>query len=350
MSRVHQATGTAGPYDAVTGQLQAYRRLFERWGMAGGLHAAVIAPGAPAGFEPLDRLHPSPDDLVVVHYSGWIPGMQPLLAPGGRRLLVYHNVTPARWFWRLEPRMGLSCALGRDHLPAAVRAATAAAAVSAFNADELRAAGAADPAVVHVLIEPGRLRPREPAREGDGPLVLAVGRLTPHKRPDLAIRAFALYQRHREPDARFLWAGPPLNPGYLERLERLVRDVGARNVQLGPGLPQEELNAAYAAASVFLLLSEHEGFCMPLLEAMVTGVPAVARPAGGMAEVGGDAVLWVEDGDPVIAAELVHLAVSEPGLRDELGSRGRERAAHFSYEQVSERIRAAVDGALADGA
>jgi glycosyltransferase involved in cell wall biosynthesis len=176
--------------------------------------------------------------------------------------------------------------------------------------------------------------------------VLSVGRLTPHKRPDLAIRAFALYQRHRCPEARLLCAGPPLNPAYLARLERLVREVGARDVRLAPGLQQAELNAAYAEASAFLLLSEHEGFCVPLLEALVTGVPAVARPAGGMPEVGGDAVLWVEDGDPALAAELLHLAISEPSLRAQLAERGRAQAERFSYDRVAGRVRAAVEAAL----
>ena len=348
MTLVHQATGVAGPYDAVTGQLSAYREVLGEMGVAGGMHAALVAPGAPAGIEPLDRLHPAPGDVVLVHYSGWVAGMQPLLRVRGRTLVVYHNVTPARYFWRLEPRVAVSCELGRERLPAFARSAHVAAGVSRYNAEELRAAGAADPRVVPILLDPARLAaPANGAGTArDGPLILSVGRLAPHKRPDLVIRAFALYQREREPDARLLCVGPPLNPGYLERLERLVRETGARNVTLAGGLPQAELNAALAQASAFLTLSEHEGFCIPLLEALAAGLPVVARPAGGMPDVGGDAVLWTDGADLGQVAELLHLAVSDAELRDELARRAREQTARFAPERVEPQVRALVEAGL----
>jgi glycosyltransferase involved in cell wall biosynthesis len=159
------------------------------------------------------------------------------------------------------------------------------------------------------------------------------------------IRAFALYQRRHAPDARLLLAGVPLTPAYFARLERLVRDVRAENVELAPGIPDARLKEAYAEANAFLLLSEHEGFCVPLLEAIVAGVPVVARPAGGMPEVGADAVLWADDGDPALAAELLHLAVSDAELRATLFERGRARAEAFAHERVAERVRAAIEAA-----
>jgi len=383
--RVHQATGVAGPYDAVSEQAAAYRRLLEDWGMAGGVHASLVAPGAPAGIELLDRLDAAPDDLVLIHYAGYVPGMAPLLDLPQRKLLLYHNVTPARYFWRVEPRVALTCELGRAHLPSWIAAARATAAVSSYNARELRSLGAADPRVVPILFDPERVRaprgrPQEPDGDGRGvhagggkaqrgggagaepegaPLVLSVGRLAPHKRPDLVIRAFALLQRHLEPDARLLCVGPPVNPDYERRLEQLVVEVGARQVRLAGGLAQPELNAALAEASVFLSLSEHEGFCVPLLEALAAEVPTVARPSGGMPEVGADAVLWSEDSDPAViadvtedpdlavVAELVQLAIRDAELRAELVRRGRRRVAHFSPQRVASELRSAVELALA---
>jgi glycosyltransferase involved in cell wall biosynthesis len=174
-----------------------------------------------------------------------------------------------------------------------------------------------------------------------------VGRLAPHKRPDLAIRAFALYQRERAPDARLLLVGEPLSGGYGAWLEELARETGARNVALAGVLDQPELNAAYRAASVLLSTSEHEGFCVPLLEAFTFGVPVVARPVGGMPEVGGDAVLWCEDDDLAVWAELLHLATTDAQLRDELARRGETRSGEFAYPRTAERLREAVDAALA---
>jgi glycosyltransferase involved in cell wall biosynthesis len=219
--------------------------------------------------------------------------------------------------------------------------------VSAFNAGELSELGAEDPSVIGILLDPSRLKAQAAGPDGaDGPLVLSIGRLAPHKRPDLVIRAFALYQRHREPRARLLCVGPPVNPVYRVELERLVSEVGARDVTLTGGLPQEELNAALAGARVFLSMSEHEGFCVPLLEALHTGLPAVARPSGGMPEVGGDAVLWVSETDDLsVVAEAIHLAATDEDLRGELRRRAAAQVERFAPARVAERLRTVVEAA-----
>ena len=350
MTRVHQALAAAGRHDAVTAQAQAYRRLIGSWGYEGADHSAGVEPGYRAGLLPIDRLDGAPDDLVIVHYSGWVPRMAPLLATPPRKLLVYHNVTPARYFWNFQPHVAVICELGRDHLPRYARAARVAAAMSEFSAAELRTAGAGDVRVVPILLELDRLAGRAPAPlpAGDGPLVLVVGRLAPHKRHDLVIRSFALYQRHCAPDARLLCVGGAVTPAYRERLEELARRLGARGVSIGARLEQEELNSAYAEAAVLLSLSEHEGFCVPLLEAFHFGLPVVARAAGAVPEVGGDAILDPgEPPDPAVIAELIDLAVRDGELREELARRGRARLERFSYERSAEELRSAVQAALA---
>jgi glycosyltransferase involved in cell wall biosynthesis len=332
----------------VTGQLLAYGALLRKWGFEGGKHAALLAPGAPPEIEPLSRLAAAPDDVVLIHYSGWIAGMDPLLELPQRKVLVYHNITPAKFFWNVDPVVAVVCELGRDKLPALVGTSRVTAGVSSYNAGELRAAGARDPRVVPVLLDPARLAHDGAEAPAHGPLVLAVGRLAPHKRPDLVIRAFALYQRLHAPDARLLCVGLPQHPQYLTRLERLVEETGAEHVRLAGALGDGELGTAYSAASVLLSLSEHEGFCIPLVEAFHNELPVVARPSGGMPEVGGDAVLWVEDEDDLsVVAELLHLAVADAELRAELVSRGRLRAQEFAPERVAADVRALIDATLA---
>jgi glycosyltransferase involved in cell wall biosynthesis len=348
VTRVHQVTGAAGRHDAVTNQLLAYSELLRGWGLDGGAHAAFIAPGASDRLKPLSELEPAPEDVVLVHYSGWIAGMEPLLELPQRKLLVYHNITPAKYFWSVHPVVAVVCEVGREKLPALVAASRATAGVSAYNAAELRAAGARDPRVVPVLVDPGRFAHDGTGGSAEAPLVLVVGRLAPHKRPDLVIRAFALYQRLHAPGARLVLAGEPQHPPYRERLAQLVEEAGARNVQLAGGLENDALMRAYSEASVLLSLSEHEGFCMPLIEAFHAELPVIARPHGAMPEVGGDAVLWVEDTDDLaVVAELLHIAVTDADLRAELVRRGRRRAGEFAPEKVAPAVRELIDAALA---
>ena len=349
MTRIDQVLAASGPFDAVTTQALAYRSLFEADGSGGGIYAAESTHRDGAAVQRLDRMPADGDGLLLVHYTGFMSALQPLLELPRRKLLVYHNITPARYFWNFEPQVATICQLGRDQLARWVEAVDVCAAVSRFNAAELDLAGAGGALVVPILVDPRRLEPDEPcpAMPDGRPLVLAVGRLAPHKRHDLILRSFALYQRRHAKDAALMCVGWALDPSYRRRLDRIAAEEGARNVVFVEDLPQAQLNHVYRRAAAMLSLSEHEGFCVPLLEAFHFGLPVVARRAAAMPEVGGDAVLWLEAEDDVsVVAELLHIAATEPALRDELAARGRRRLEAYSLDRAEAALRGAVAQAL----
>ena len=345
MTRVHQVLSGAGPVDAVTTQALEYRRAFCNWDIAGGLYAAAVEPAMRSQVESLARLAPDPDDLLLFHYSAYAPRLEPLLARPQRKLLVYHNVTPAEWLWEHQPHVATLCALGRDHLPRWAQAVDVAAAVSKYNAAELRKAGASDVRVVPILFDAARLDGASAgavATAASGARILSVGRLAPHKRPDLVLRAFALYRDACDPDARLDMVGEPLSPRY----ESELRAVAGRGVTIHGRVDQAVLDALFRSADVFVTLSEHEGFCVPLLEAFASDTPVVARPVGGMPEVGGDAVLWTEDRDLAVVAELIALTARDTELRSELVRRGRDQLDEYAAERTLAKLREAVGAAL----
>jgi L-malate glycosyltransferase len=350
VSDVHQVLAGVGPYDAVSEQARVWRRLLLEAGFGGGDHAVRIDSRVHDGFEGLHRLRPARDDLVVIRFSAWSPPLTPLASAPWRRLLHFHNVTPASYLWNHAPLVAVQCEVARVQLPAFARSARVCTADSEFNAAELRAAGAKEARVVPIAFDPSRLEEREdPPVAGGTPLVLCVGRLAPNKRHDLIFRAFAELRRECAPGARLLCVGEPINPPYGALLERLAAESGAGDaIELAGPLAQAQVNAAYAAADVLIHLSEHEGFCIPLLEAFHFGVPVVARPTGAMPAVGGDAVLWTEtDPDPAVTAELLALATGDSGLRAELVRRGRERLTLFTFEDAAAAALGAVRDALA---
>jgi glycosyltransferase involved in cell wall biosynthesis len=216
--------------------------------------------------------------------------------------------------------------------------------VSEYNARELREAGALDVRVVPILFDPDTFGGVEAHHDSERPLVVSVGRLAPHKRHDLLIRAFALFQRELAPDARLVCVGEPISESYHEQLIRLAESVGARNVELPGPVDRDTLTHIYGEASAAVYLSEHEGFCIPLVEAFHFTIPVIARPAGGMPEVAGDAALWTaEQPDLAVVAELLGLAVTDTELRDTLAHRGRARLAEFSPERTEAKLRAALE-------
>lgn len=345
MTAVHQVLAAAGPYDAVSGQAAAWRGLLTEAGYGGRDLVADAHPRTPPGFEPLAGFAPGRGELVVLRYSAWSPAFQGLLEGPARLLLVYHNITPAGYLWDHSAAVAAQCAVGRLQLPAFASGAAIAVADSDFNAAELREAGAEDVRVVPILFDQERYAERGEAADGAGPSVVSVGRIAPNKRHDLVLAAFAAYQREHAPDARLTCIGEPLTPAFGKLMADIVARSGARGVRFTGPVPQPAVNAEYAGADLLLHMSEHEGFCVPLLEAFHFGVPVVARPAGAMQGVGGDAVLWA-DGDPAVAAELMAMAVEDADLRTELVRRGRERLRAFSAERTAAAALTAVEDAL----
>lgn len=345
--RIHQLLSGAGPHDAITTEAVSFRARFHAWGWEGKDYAVHVAPGLNGHIRTLGRFKPKPDDILLLHHSAGAPRLRELLALPNRKLLLYHNVTPATWFWEHAPNVAVQCAVGREQLPALVRAVDVAAADSAFNAAELVALGATSTAVIPLLVDYGRLgAPRPAAVVPPGPpTVLFVGRLSPHKHQDEVITAFSLYRRHRSPDARLMLVGDPISSRYLEFLRNLAQTLAPGAVSIESGLSNAELGQRYRAAHVFLCLSAHEGFCIPVVEALSQGVPVIARPAGAIPGTVGDAAILVEDPDPAVVAELLHLAVTDTELRAELRRRGERQFALYSPDRVAHALREAVQTA-----
>ncbi|MFL5844151.1 MAG: glycosyltransferase [Solirubrobacteraceae bacterium] len=340
MSRtLHQVLSGAGPFDAITREALAIRELASGWGWGGADHSVHIDPRMGRRVRPLGELAPADGDTVLVHYSAYAPKLATVLDMPGRRILLSHNVTPARWFWAHDAQIAVQCSLGRKQMHTFAERCDVVVGDSLFNAAEL----GSDRALPLILpwIDAGTPLPPEP---GGPPTLLFVGRLVPHKRQDEIIRCFALLRRHREPDARLVFVGEPLHERYLAALEGLAEELAPGAVSFERGLDDAELAARYRSAHAFLCLSEHEGFCVPLLEAFQHGVPVVARPRGAITETVGDAGLLL-DGSLDAMAELTHFAMTDPELRATLRERGHARLRHYDYAHTTALLRELLEGA-----
>jgi glycosyltransferase involved in cell wall biosynthesis len=345
---VQQFLSGAGPHDAVTTQARLFRDLFRSWGWGGDIYAGHIDPRIASEVRPLREFAGGPDhidDVLLVHYSAYAPRLRRVLSMPQRTLLLSHNVTPARWFWDYEPTIAIHCQLGRTQLPEYAARADVVAGVSAYNAAEL-----GSDVVIPILFDPASLGPAGPseaAPAGDAPELLFVGRLAPHKRQDELIRLVALLRRNRLPGATLRLVGEPLNAHYRAALEGLGEELAPGAVTIESSLTVAELADRYRRADVFVCLSEHEGFCIPLLEAFHLATPVVTRPVGGIPEVAGDAALLVEDRDLAVVAELVALACEDAELRGALRTRGHARVTAFDRDTTAAALRAAIEQTVA---
>jgi L-malate glycosyltransferase len=264
----------------------------------------------------------SPDTVCIFHFSIGSGAGRLVKAAPDRLVVRYHNITPPEFFAGFLPHLARQCHQGRRELHAFAARAELALGVSEFNRGELEAAGFRRTAVLPIPLDLDGLAalPRSDVVRrlyDDGRAnLLFVGRVIPNKRIEDLLRLFAVYQRSLDVASRLLvvgdhWGYEP----YLVRLQELARALAVEDVVFTGQVEDDELRAYYAAGSVYVSLSEHEGFCVPLLEAMAFGVPVLARDAGAVAETLDGAGVLVEGRQPALAAELAHRLVTDPSLR-----------------------------------
>jgi glycosyltransferase involved in cell wall biosynthesis len=344
---IHQLIPSATPGDAVTNQALAWRDLLAEWGHSGEIVAEHVHPDLAGEVRRLDRSaeRALESDGVILHYALWSRTLEVALGRPEHLAVVYHNITPGELLRRFNPDVAAMCDRGRQALgrlaPAKVLIAD-----STFNALELRNATGRDALVVPLLLDVSRTASQDAHRH---PTVLSVGRIAPNKRLEDAIKAFALYQRHRAPDASLAFVGTAIGfETYRTALDRLVARTQARRVFFTGPLSTRARDAWYEHADAYLSMSVHEGFCAPLVEAMAHNVPVVARGAGAVSETVGGAGLVVEDGDLPVAAEALHEVVSSRGTRRGLADAAKRRLSELEPGAIAPRIRAAL-GPILDG-
>jgi glycosyltransferase involved in cell wall biosynthesis len=288
---------------------------------------------------PQDR---TADDVIVYHVSiGETLLNDFVLHRGERVVVVYHNITPAHFFRDVDQEFARLLDDGRRQLWALLGRAERVIADSAFNAEELRELGRDDVVATPPPLNLGRLVDVAPdaamldtiERTVPGKLVLFVGQLLPHKRPDLLLGAHHLLVANYASDTRLVIAGPNRNPRYRQALMRYVRELNLDTVWVTGELSDAQLAALYRRADAFVTASEHEGFCVPIVEAFHFGVPVVARAFGAIPETVGSAGLVLpSDSGARDLAEAVRRVLFDQHLHQILVQRGRARREVFSID------------------
>ena len=326
---VHQVLATLGYGDAIGHEVLGIQRVLR----AAGYESEIFVETADRRLEDLTvdyRDLPDasrPDNLLIHHFSIGSRASRVAYALPDRMALVYHNITPPEFFVDVHPLLVQLCYLGRRELSVYVSRVELALGDSEYNRAELEALSFPTTAVLPVVPDfthlGGEPNYMQAGAFDDGWVnLLFVGRMIPNKRIEDLIRAFHAYKRWFNPRSRLLLVG---SHGGFERYLAMVHDfvarIGATDVHLLGHVSNEELAAYYEIADVFLCASEHEGFCVPLMEAFHMGVPVLAYAATAVpATMDGGGILYHRK-DPVEVAALVDAVVSDASLRERVVDR-----------------------------
>ncbi len=343
--RVHQLLAALSYGDAIGNEALAIQRHLRAAGHESDIFAEMVHPRVAHLARPLweySRVS-SQDTVCIFHFSiGSAAGRLVHRAPD-RLVVVYHNITPARFFLGFHPHLAGLCHHGRRELEAFAGRTELGLGDSEFNRKELEEAGFAPTAVLPIVLDLSLYdRPPSPVVRrlyDDGRTnVLFVGRIIPNKRVDDVVRAFAVFQKWVRPHSRLLLVGDHRGfERYFDRLQELVRELRVDEVVFTGHVDDDELLACYRAADAFVCLSEHEGFCVPLQEAMRFGLPVIAYDAGAVRETLRGGGVLLQDKSPELVAELLDQLTRGTALR---------RAVLASQARAVEAIRGTDFGAV----
>jgi glycosyltransferase involved in cell wall biosynthesis len=348
---VNQWVPAAHRGDAVGDSARRMRDLIRGMGHESELYALTIDDDLEGDVRPFADPDARRGDVTIFHYALPSPMTEAFAALPQGRVLQYHNVTPPEYFAPYDPALFRLATLARAELRTLVGRVDLALGVSEYNRRELEELGFVPTGVLTLAVDTSRITraAERPAidRMFDDEMVnfLFVGRIAPNKKIEDHIRLAEHYKRYVDAFYRFVFVGRyDAVPRYYSTIRALMAEyrlLNDRFIFTGP-VPDEDLAAYYRHAAVYISLSEHEGFCAPLLEAMAAGVPVLAYATAAVPETLGGAGVQFWPKDLEQAAELAGALAFDDQLRDQIIAGQHRRLAAFGDARVVRELTAVL--------
>ena len=351
--RVVQLLPTLSFGDAIGNDTIALKGVISEMGYSTDIYAENIDKRLPEGIaQKADKLRDlKKDDVLIYHKSTGTDLTFKIENYKCRRIMVYHNITPPEFF---RPYSTAATQLtehgykGVEYLRDKIDYVLA---VSAYNRSELVKMGYTCPMDIRPILikfDDYKQTPDEATikKYSDGKKNLVfVGRIAPNKKQENVIRAFYCYKK-LNPESRLILVGSSTGmENYYERLVKYANALGIGDDVIFPGhIKFSEILAYYRLADAFVCMSEHEGFCVPLVEAMFFDVRVIAYDTSAISDTLGGSGVLLDNNDPVFAAAVIDRVLTDDKLRESIIEGQRRRLEDFSYE----RIRATFEKELTD--
>ena len=351
--RVVQLLPTLAFGDAIGNDTLALKKLLKKRGFDTAIYAENIDQRLPDGTaESYDSFPALADDDVILYHAS--TGTQlniDLPKLGGKKVMIYHNVTPPSFFHEFNPDVEHVQEYAYEGIQFLSDKVDYCVADSEYNRGDLIKMGYKCPIDVCPIVIPYSDYDTKPDQlvmermRADGfKNILFVGRIVPNKKQEDVIRAFCRYHNLYEKNSRLILIGSAGGmESYYDALKAYIRNLGMEDCVIFPGhIRFSEILAYYRTADVFVCMSEHEGFCVPLVEAMYFGVPIVAYASSAIPDTLGHGGLLLDSKDPDIAAAAIDRILWDSKLRGWIKKGQEESLKRFHPERVEEEIKACI--------
>lgn len=341
---IHQWVPAAHKGDAIGDSARRVRDLLRARGCASEIFALTLDDDLRGDVRPFDDPAARRGDVTIFHFALPSPMTAAFATLPGGRVLQYHNITPAHFFAPYDANLFRLASIGRQELATLVGHVDLALGDSDYNRQELEALGFAPTGVMPIAVDLARITeaPPRPALAHileDGLInFLFVGRIAPNKKIEDHIRLAEHFKRYVDVYYRFIFVGrTDAVPAYYRTIRALMLEYDMpkdRFFFTGP-VPDADLAAYYRHADVYISLSEHEGFCVPLLEAMAADVPVLAYGTTAVPETMGGAGVVFTPKDLELAAEWLGVLAYDGAVRRRVIEGQRTRLADFGDARMS---------------
>lgn len=356
MISIHQFVAGFSGGDAISNEARVMRSIFRDWGYKSDIYSESKRILPQLRGEAIDVSlaisNIDPQDIVILHLSIGSVVNEIFKTLPCKKVILYHNITPPHYFDLINKSTAYSLARGRKQVKELAGVADLVLADSRYNADELVTVGYGKVEVLPLVLDLEKLQDsintRAIKRFDDGlKNILFVGRCAPNKCIEDLVRAFYYYNKYVEPASRLIHVGSFAG---VERYYYLVmaqaRELGLENVYFAGSVPQDQLNAYYSISDLFLCMSEHEGFCIPVIESMVHNVPVLAYKSSAVPEtMDGAGVLFDEKKYENIAEMMGQLSSDTP-LRAAVLKAQQERVVRYKNRDLEKELLQLLDSLL----
>jgi L-malate glycosyltransferase len=344
--QAHQFVTALSYGDAIGDYTLEIQRILRKNGYQSEIYSEIVHPRMAQHVLPmLDyEFHQGDDVLMIIHFS--IGSELGLFIPycRGKKMLIYHNITPFQWFVDVNSLLAYQCLVGRSQLKKLKEYCPLGMADSEYNRQELEHLGFERTGVLPIRLnfekfngvaDPVTMDLYDDHRTN----IIVLGRVIPNKKLEDCLKTFAYYQKYINPLSRLIFVGLA---GGFERyqfaLRNMVTDLGAQEVVFTGHIPFEDILAYMRLADALLIMSEHEGFCVPLLEGFYMNVPVLAWDACAIPYTAGEGAILV-NGEKNYAriGEMLHKLCSDSKLRAEILAAQQKqlsKQAEFPFEET----------------
>lgn len=344
--RIIQVLVTMSFGDAVGNDAMALKRLLKDHGFETEIYAENIDNRLPSGsIKNISGFQPDPEDIILYHLSTGTKLNEWVRQVKCRKIMRYHNITPYTFFEGYSTASMELCQTGQEQMRMLRDTFDLVLADSEFNKRDLERAGYHCPIMVLPILIPFADYEKKPNNsilkkyEDDFVNLVFVGRIAPNKRQEDIIHTFYLYHKYYNSKSRLFLVGSYTGmERYYQRLLDYAKRLGTENITFTGHIKFDEILAYYTLADVFVCMSEHEGFCVPLVEAMYFGTPILAYDSSAIKDTLGGTGLLMRDKSPLECAALADYVIQHEKERAAIIENQRKRLKDFSYEVIGEQF------------